>query len=155
MGFDQAAVDSLFDQVVSNAMELGIFRSVNSHEPKSAPGDGLRCAIWVDEIIPLPQASGLNVTTGKVTLNVRIYGNMLTKPEDEIDPRLSTAATTLLSEYSGAFTLGETVRNIDLLGAFGAPLGARAGYMTIDSHMYRVMTITLPVVVNDMWDQVA
>ena len=47
MSFDAAAVATLFDRVQSHAMTLALFESVNTHEPKSAPGSGIRCAIWV------------------------------------------------------------------------------------------------------------
>lgn len=153
MAFDQAAVSTLISNVVSHAMELGTFRSVNSHEPKSAPGSGLRYAVWADSIVPLGGASGLAMTSGEVVLNGRIYGNMLAKPEDEVDPRIITAVTTLIGAYSGDFDFGETVRNVDLLGSFGPKLSAQAGYITIAGSMYRVMTITLPVIINDMWSQ--
>lgn len=155
MAFDQAAVDQLFSSVVSHAQQLGVFRTVNSHEPKAAPGNGLRCAIWVQDIGGLGAASGLAATSGAVVLNVRIYGDMLQKPEDEVDPRILKAVTTLMGAYSGDFDFGETVRNVDLLGAYGPKLSAQAGYVTIGGTMYRIMTITVPVILNDMWSQVS
>jgi hypothetical protein len=155
MSFDAAAVNTLIDKLVSMAMTTGIFRSVNSHEPKSAPGSGLRLAIWAQSIEPLGSASGLASTSGYVVVNARAYGNMLQKPEDEIDPRIMTAMTTLISAYSGDFDLGDTVRNIDLLGSYGQKMTAQAGYVTIASTMYRVMTLTIPCIINDMWGQVA
>lgn len=153
--FDGAAVRTLVAKVESIAMATGQFRSVNFHEPKSAPGSGLRCAIWADTIEPIARASGLADTSGYVVVLARVYGNMLQKPEDEIDPRIMTAATVLVGAYSADFTLGGTVRNIDLLGAYGKTLGAQAGYITIGGSMYRVMTVTVPCVINDMWTQVA
>lgn len=155
MAFDQAAVNTLIGNVTDHALRLGVFRSVNSHEPKSAPGSGLRYAVWADSIVPLAAGSGLSSTSGEVILMGRVYGNMMAKPEDETDPRIITAVTTLIGAYSGDFDFGATVRNVDLLGAYGPKLSAQAGYITIDSAMYRVMTITLPIVINDMWEQVA
>lgn len=155
MAFDSAAVNGLVASVASIALKTGVFRSVNTHEPKAAPGSGLRLAIWADTIAPIPAASGLASTSGYVVLNARAYGNMLMKPEDEIDPRLMTAATTLISAYSADFTLGGLVRNIDLTGEYGQTLSARAGYITIGGSLYRIMTVTVPCVVNDMWDQVS
>jgi hypothetical protein len=154
-GFDQAAVNNLVSNIVSLCQQTGLFRSVNSHEPKSAPGNGTRCSIWANDILPLGGASGLAVTSGEVILNIRIYGNMLQKPEDEIDPRIMTAATTVIAALSADFTLGDTVRNIDLLGAYGPKLSAKAGYLTIGQTVFRIMTITVPVVINDMWEQIS
>jgi len=67
MSFDQSAVNALISGVVSIAMQTGAFRSVNAHEPKSAPGSGLRCAIWVQDVEPIAEASGLASTSGYVT----------------------------------------------------------------------------------------
>lgn len=154
MSFNQAAVNTLFNKVVSHALALGVFERVNSHEPKSPPGGGTSAAVWVQSIAPVT-GSGLNATSGVVTLNVRLYSNFIQQPLDEIDPDLLTAATTLLGAYTGDFDFGGTVRAVDLLGMYGVPMSAQAGYLTHDSRVYRVMTITLPVVINDLWSQVA
>lgn len=151
--FNVAAVNALVASTESIAMKTGQFRSVNFHEPKSAPGSGLRLAIWAQSIEPIGAASGLAGTSGYVVLYARIYGSMLAKPEDEIDPKVMTAATVLVGAYSADFTLGGTVRNIDLLGMYGEKLGAQAGYVTIGGSMYRVMTVTLPCIINDLWEQ--
>lgn len=153
MAFDVAAVNSLVSHVESVSMTTGQFRRVNLHEPKSAPGSGLTNAIWVQSIEPVAGASGLASSSGYVVLTSRIYLNMLVKPEDGIDPRIMTAATTLIGAYSADFTLGGTVRNIDLLGEYGEKLRGHAGYLQVDNGMNRIFDITLPCIVNDMWDQ--
>jgi hypothetical protein len=151
--FDQAAVYDLFDKVQSHAMTLGLFERVNTHEPKSAPENGLWAAIWVQSIAPV-SSSGLAQTSGRVELRVRIGKSFITKPEDTIDPEILMAAAVLIGEYSGNFTLGGTVRNVDLLGQHGTPLSGQAGYLTIGQQMYRVMEVTLPIIINDLWQQV-
>lgn len=155
MTFDQQAVEKLISGVASIALKTGQFRSVNTHEPKSAPGSGLRLAVWADSIQPIAEASGLASTSGVVTLMARAYGNMLQKPEDDIDPRLMASASVLIGAFTASFTLGGLVRNIDLLGMYGRKLGAQAGYVTIASTMYRIMTVTVPCVMDDLWAQVA
>jgi hypothetical protein len=153
MAFNQAAVVSLVSRLESIAMATAVFRTVNTHEPKSAPGAGLRLAIWVQSIEPIALASGLASTSGYVVCSARIYGNMLAKPEDEIDPRIMTAMTTLMGAYTADFTLGGTIKNLDLLGMYGQKLGAQAGYVAIDQHLYRQMTLTVPCVISDLWSQ--
>jgi hypothetical protein len=155
MAFNVAAVNNLIAAVESIAMTTGQFRRVNTHEPKSAPGAGLTLAIWAQSIEPVAEASGLASTSGYVVLQSRIYLNMLVKPEDSIDPRMMAAATVLLGAYSADFTLGGTVKNIDLLGMYGTPMRAQAGYIQIDNSMQRVYDIMVPCVVNDMWTQTA
>lgn len=154
MAFDAAAVDDLFSAVQSAATSLGVFETVNTHEPKNAPGNGLLCSIWVDTIKPV-RTSGLNETSGMVTFFVRVYNSMLAEPQDNIDPAITKAVMTLMESYTGDFDFGEVadVRNIDLLGAYGDGLSAQAGYMEIGNKMFRVMVLNLPVVINDLFAQ--
>ena len=154
MSFNQSAVNSLFDQVVSEVMQLGVFETVNTHEPKSAPQNGLHASVWMDSIAPTGRASGLAAISGVVTLMIRCYSSMLQQPLDAIDPNLMYASSTIINAFSGEFTLGGTVRDVDLLGMYGRSLSAQAGYLSIDNKMFRVMTITVPVVINDMFSEV-
>ena len=148
-------VTGILAAVESHALRLGVFDRVGRHEPKNAPGNGLTCAIWVDRIEPARGNSGLAETTARITLNVRVYTSMVAEPQDSIDPSVMEAVDALMGAYSGDFDLGGLVRDVDLLGQTGAPLQAQAGYLTIGSTMYRVMTVTLPVLVNDLWEQVS
>lgn len=155
MSFDQAAVLNLFSNVTSNLLRLGVFETVNTHEPKSAPGTGVRASVWVQSITPAGRGSGLQATSGVVLLSIRIYSSFLQQPLDDIDPNILTAVMTVMNQYSGEFTFGDTVRDIDLLGMYGVSMNAQAGYVNIDGKMYRVMTVSLPVIVNDLYEQAA
>lgn len=139
--------------VISHAAASGLFDRVAGHEPKNAPGNGLSAAIWVQSIAPLPAASGLSYTTGYLVLRERLYNPMLQEPQDSIDPNLLAATDTMIGLYSGDFTLGGLVRNVDLLGAHGIPLRADAGYLEQAGKLFRVFDITLPLVCNDLWTQ--
>ena len=149
---------ALFTAVVDHAQTLGLFERVNGHEPKNAPGSGLTAAVWVQKIGPVPRESGLAATTGRVEFSLRIYTNMLAEPQDEIDPAVTGACLTLIGVYSGDFDLGlapsfEDGMFVDLLGAYGDPLAGQAGYLNQDAKLYRVMTVTLPLIVGDLWQQ--
>lgn len=146
----------LLAAVTSHAQALGLFERVNKHEPKNAPGNGLTAAVWVQRIEPIKK-SGLDKTSGRIELSVRIFTSMLAEPQDGIDPNMIAAADALLAAYSGDFELGGNlqVREIDLLGEHGVPLSAQAGYIEQDRKQLRVMTITLPLIVNDIWNQEA
>lgn len=146
-------VSGILDALVSHAMASGLFEQVNTHEPKSKPGRGLTAAIWVQSIAPATGASGIGLTTTRLEFTVRIYQSMLMQPQDAIDPEVLSAVDVLMGLYSGDFTLGGLVRDVDLLGTFGTPLSARAGYLTQDGQLYRVMEITVPCIVNDLWAQ--
>lgn len=147
-------IDSILDAVVSHALASGYFDQVNSHEPKNKPGSGVTCAVWVDAVRPAV-SSGLASASVLLTFNVRLYTSMLQEPQDAIDPQMMKAIDALFAAYAGDFTLGGYVRKVDVFGAEGLPLGGQAGYLSQDQTLFRVFTITLPVVVNDIWDEVA
>lgn len=146
-------VTKILGDLTSHAKKLGIFNVVNLHEPKNAPPNGLNCSIWAESIGPAVGGSGLDVTTAYVVMNVRLYSKMTQQPYDGIDPAMLSAVDKLMSEYSGAFSLGGDVRAVDLYGMYGETLQARAGYIEQDRVIYRVFTITLPLIVNDTWQE--
>ena len=148
-------VEALFAAVESHAMKLGRFDQVNRHEPKNAPGNKLTAAVWAQSIGSAGPESGLASTTARVEFQIRIYNNMIQEPQDAIDPTILSAADVLLNAYQGDFTLGGSVMAVDLLGMAGEPLNAQAGYINQDGTLYRVMTITLPLLIADAWTQAA
>lgn len=144
---------SLLDAVVSHAKTIGVFENVVTHEPKSKPGTGVSASVWLNSITPAK--SGVRSTSLRVELSVRIYMTMLSDPEDDIDLTLVNAVSALMDAYSGDFELGGLVRSVDLLGASGTPLSVNAGYLQQDSTLFRVLTVTLPLIVNDVHTQTA
>lgn len=144
---------TILEALVSHAMTLGVFDRVNKHEPKNAPGRGFTCAFWLGNIDPLPGASGLVATTVRVMWQARVYTNMLAEPQDGIDPDMLNAVDALMNAYSGDFTLGGLIRNVDLLGEFGEALRAMPGYLDQDNRKFRVATIMIPLIINDAWGQ--
>jgi hypothetical protein len=148
-------IRTVFSAAESHALASGFFAAVNGHEPKSPPSSGITCAMWVEQIGPARGGSGLNSTSTRLALYVRLYTPLWQQEPDTIDPALMEALDWLMAAYSGDFTLGGLVRQVDLLGTYGDPLSARAGYLSEGGAEYRVMTITLPLIVNDLWNQEA
>jgi hypothetical protein len=146
---------TLVNAIASHAAATGLFDAVNGHEPKNAPGGQMTCAIWVQDIVPV-NSSGLNSTSVRITFNVRLYlPSLNTSPEqaDMIDPQMMDAADTLIADYVGNFTLSGLIRQVDVRGADGNPLSAQSGYITQDGTVYRVLTIFLPLIINDLWTE--
>lgn len=146
-------INALINAVVTHASTSGFFNAVQGHEPKSAPSGDLTYAVFLSAIGPARTASGLSSTSARVELTGRIYKPFISQPEDLIDPAIAETVDHLMSAYSGDFDLGGTARNVDLLGASGAPLGGRAGYQTIDKVTFRVFDLVIPIIVNDAWTQ--
>ncbi|MFJ3923013.1 hypothetical protein [Streptomyces sp. NPDC090022] len=147
-------IAGILDAVVSHALASGRFEAVNGHEPENPPSLGVSAAVWADQVLPV-RASGLGSTTVDVVLNVRLYASTQSEPADAIDPALIEAVDVLCAAYVSDFTLDGLVRQVDVLGAHGPALQVRAGYIQQSGAVFRVMTITLPVIVNDLWEQVA
>ena len=146
-------IRALTDALASHALTTGLFARVNQYEPKSAPNDGLSGAVWVQTLRPDPQRSGLAVTSAWLTFTLRIYVPMLQEPMDEIDPQLIDAVDQLLALYSNDFTLDGMIREVDLLGQSGNGLSVQSGYLDVDRRKFRIVDITIPLGLNDVWDQ--
>lgn len=143
---------TILQPLVDGMLQLGLFDRVQTHEPKSAPGNGLTVAVWVDRITPV-LSSGLAATSILHVVQVRVYGPFSAEPADLIDPRMSDAAAAIVEMIHGDLDFGDRVRDVDVFGANGVRLEAQAGYIEQDSRLYRVYTISVPVVVNDVWSQ--
>lgn len=148
-------IRTVLDAVQSHALTSGHFSTVNGHEPLSPPTSGITAAVWSEQIGPARGGSGINSTSARLALFVRLYAPLWQQEPDAIDPALMDALDWLMGAYSGDFTLDGLIRHVDLLGAYGEPLGARAGYLAEGGSEYRVFTITLPLIVNDLWNQEA
>lgn len=142
------------DAVISVAQSLGVFAAVNGHEPKAAPGTRITAAVWVQALRPAPAQSGLQETTGLLVLNVRIYQNFRSQPEDAIDPEVTRAAALLMGAYLEDLTLDGVVWTIDPHGMAGTQAEIEAGYIEQDGAMFRTMTLTLPILIDGLWPQV-
>lgn len=147
-------VMAILQAVESHALTLGQFERVNMHEPKNAPGTGLTCAIWTEHLEAI-RSSGLDSTSAVLRVFIRIYSNMRSEPVDMIDPNVIAATSLLFDEFAGDFEFGGLIRQVDLLGSAGVPMQARAGYIEQDKVLFRCMTITLPLIINDAWNQEA
>lgn len=144
----------ILDRVVSHALATGLFERVNQYEPTSTPSAGLTAAVWVDAIGPDRRMSGLDSLSALLVLKVRIYARMSMDPPDAIDPLVADAVDVLCTAYVGDFTLGNTVRAVDIKGMAGVALSAQAGYVALpEGPQMRVMTITLPILINDVWTE--
>lgn len=142
----------------SHAAATGLFGKVNGHEPKSPPSTGrnpdMTCFVWVQRVRPA-RTSGMDKTSVVLELNVRLYMPMKQEPQDSIDPTMLGAVHRLCAAYVGDFTFGGLARAIDVRGIEGTPMTVDAGYAELSGVVYRVMTIVVPIIVNDVWTETA
>jgi hypothetical protein len=152
--FDAGAATALFSALRSKALALNVFDAVNFHEPTAQPGKGLSLSVTLGPVTPL-LSSGLAETSCTVTFAARIWVHGVAraqrKPLDELDAQLLAATAALMNAYSQGFTLGGTVRDVNLMKMAGTP-----GWVDFDDGTsYRVMEITIPVEINDLFGQEA
>lgn len=145
------------ESLQSKAMALGRFELVNGAEPKGAPGNGLNAGIWVQDFRPAAEFSGVASTSMVLTMAFRVYSDMLAEPDGRIDPNMMEAVGAFITAVSADFTLDgmSNVTAVDLLGSAGSGLGGQAGYVEIDRKMFRIFTVDIPIILSDVFDQVA
>lgn len=144
-------IDTLMGSLVGLAQTTGHFDSVNTHEPDNAPGTGISCSVVLDRINFAP--GGLDSTSARVAFAMALYYPSNNLPRDDAEPYLIKALDAVMTNLNADFTLGGAVRMVDIGGAYGEELSAIAGYVKIDEQLYRVMEITLPLIVNDVWEE--
>lgn len=147
--------------VVSHAAAGGYCTAWQAHEPKgqgAQPGE-IVVGAWLQSIGPMPRNSSLKHTGAVVTLLVRYYLDALPPGAeqadmDAIDPKAVDAVQDLLSRLNGDFTLGGLVHAVDPLGGIaGQAMRAEAGYVTLSGKLQRIFDVTVPIVVEDVWNQ--
>lgn len=136
------------DALVSHALSTGYFESVLAHEPLEVTGTGITCAIWLGSGAVLPNRSGLDIVSASLSFNIRLFTNTLQQPQDGIDIDIMDAFDGLMTAYSGDFSLGNAVSYIDLMN-----ISFNAGYVTINGTQFRLITISLPIVSDDLWTE--
>lgn len=151
---DEEWIDEVLSAIVSDVQRSGYFDKVNTHEPKKAPKSGLTAAVWFAGVDPIALASGLASTSARIVYTLRLYQSMLMEPQDMIDPRMTKAMANIMRRYNDDFDFEGLIRNIDLLGAFGVSLSAISGYLEIQGKQFRIIDITIPCIVNNVWPQV-
>lgn len=144
---------SIFSALVTHAQELGIFEIVYQGEPKSAPTNGLTIALYVggagdQGFSVVAQRSGLASVSKRIVITARIHFPMLHEPTSEIESTILGATEQYIDSLVGDYMLGDTVDFLDIFGAYGAAVSGLPGYITIDNKIFRVMSITLPVVLE-------
>lgn len=144
---------AITDAITDHLSRTGLFARVANHEPISAPGKRLTGAVWPQGMQTMPGRSGLASTTLRLEFFVRLYLPAGTQPYEGIDPEMLAATNELWNIYSGGFTLDGLTNFVDLLGAYGTGLQAAAGYLEQDGNKYRVMTIVLPLILDDAYEQ--
>ncbi len=145
------------DALASVALSTGHFASVNAVDVGSTPQPGgLSAVLWPRRIRALPAGSGLNTTSASLIFTMRLFGSMNSDPMGQIDPAMISAADDIMNLLSGDFMLNGLISYIDLLGEHGDALGSDSGFLKLnESQTFRIVDITIPMVIHNVWTQEA
>lgn len=142
--------DQALIALVTHAKKLGVFTGVLDREPGSSPAkSGVTLALWAGPVTPV--TGGLNATSARMEFTARCYRSMLAEPQG--DGAILAAASAFVGSLTADFDLGLSLRMVDLLGAYGEPLGYDPGYVILDDRLFRIVDIRVPLIVNDVWTQ--
>lgn len=152
MAFGQAAIEALYSQITSPFKEIGAFKLVIPREPTAAPAVLPAVALWFGEIGPARGLSGLAATSARIEFGGRIYTDATKQAADQ-ETQLMRLVSLFIGVFTGGFTLDGEAMEVDLLGRYGAPLSATAGWYPHDDHMFRVAQCAIPVICDGLWVQ--
>lgn len=137
--------------LASRVAKAGGFKRVMLSEPTGSPGIGMSCAIWCSSFRTIPALSGYNRTTSFFIFTLQIYYPASIEPTDDIDVKLSDAVDKVMGDILEDLTLGDESWGVDVMSQYGIVFGGNYGYVTIDTKMFRIVTISVPVLVQDTW----
>ena len=147
-----AGLRGVLATVLDKVAGTGKFEAVVGYEPLSAPTERLTAAVFVaDPLSPIAESSGLAAADARLVIMVRVMRRALSEPLEDVDLDALDAADAVMDALAGGYTLGSTVRAVDLLGESGQGVEVQPGYATIDKTIFRLMDITVPVMINNVW----
>lgn len=138
-------IQDVLQAVKRHALAGGKFDSVNIGEAKAAPQSG-HCAIYVDEDAPDPEdpAGTFAGSVDIAMVKARIYHLMFADPSDAVEFAISDSARDLRRRIRQNFQLGAAIRSIHPPG-----LVIRYGHLEIQSTLFRIADLFIPVIIDD------
>ncbi len=134
-------ITSTMRAIQSHLQASGWFDRVQVGEPKGPPGSGLTAAIFMEQVAV--DELTLETTIEFHDVVVRFYTPDLQQTIPIREDRLEKAVAFIEKAWFGGFTLGGTVRNIDV-----SELAWDFGHVDIDRIEYRTVETTLSLIVD-------
>ena len=136
--------------VETYVQNLGLFSSVQIGEPKQATGQGLHVALYMESVSIVMIYVGGETRESHV-VQLRVYKDMLAEypdPQNNLESELASVVSKLMSNLLGDTDLESSIMSIDAGGMDGASMTATYGYVSVGGQMYRVVDISIPLIVN-------
>lgn len=141
------AVQTTLQNIESYLAASGYFQSTQVGEPKKPPEAEFSASVFMSRVSVVELT--LNSTIEVHVPTVRIYRQMFAEPEENIEFDLGRIISQVSSDLLGEYDLGATIRNVDAGGQHGTPLSAQWGYLDVGGTMFRIVDMTVPLIVDD------
>ena len=127
--------------------ESGYAHRIQIGEPDQPPSELIMAALYMrSSVVNRLMADGATEETH--TCVIRFHMDFKLEPAEEIEFRLAKAASEVSSAIIADFTLGGTVREVDVGGMRGQPLRVDYGHVTIQQMMFRTAEIVISMNVD-------
>lgn len=154
-------IAALYDSLVDMAKRSGLFDGGTAdHESRNTP-ERLSCEVLMGPLKAVGRASGLNASSARQEFTVRVRGPRMAEPDGATDRAILYAAVYMMTAIHQDLDLDEVnnlvpgfVRNVDVLGSAGDPIGMTPGWLNQSGAPYRVAEITVGIILNNVFPQV-
>ena len=113
-------------------------------ELKIPPGEAITAAIFMNAVTT--EMLTINTVRETHTVTVRLYKNMLDKPEQETEFALAEAAALTTEDFLGDLQMGGEIFTVDVSNT---TLTETWGYLDVGGVMFRIVDLIVPLVVNN------
>uniref|UniRef100_A0A6M3XKI5 Uncharacterized protein n=1 Tax=viral metagenome TaxID=1070528 RepID=A0A6M3XKI5_9ZZZZ len=141
------AIKATLQAISSYIQASGYVQKSTIGEPESPPGERLAASVYMGNISIVSLT--LNTTIEVHTVILRLYMDMLAEPTEGIEFKLAEVVSGIFHDLLGEYDLGTTIRNVDAGGIYGSPLRATWGYVDVGGKMYRIVDMSIPLIVDD------
>ena len=151
-------IKATLDAIASHISRSGYVSDVQIGEPVAPPDaiDKLHAAIYMASATVVDLT--LSSTIEQHVVTVRLYRRAAFGQGDdagEVEQEMALAVSQIVSNLIGEFDLGATMRAIDVGGTYGTGITSAFGYVQIGTTMFRIVDITVPLIVDGSATQAA
>ena len=151
-------IKTTLSAIASHVSRTGYAGDVQIGEPVNAPEatDKVFAAIFMNSATVVELTLGTTIELHTVTLRIMKRAPIGAGDDSgAVVEELALVVSQVSSNLIGEFDLGGTIRAIDVGGQYGEGISATWGYATIAQTVFRVVDISLPLIVDDSGTQAA
>lgn len=134
-------MESTLKNIQSYMMASARFRDVTIGEPFGAP-QTLHAALMLDNYA-IPEVTLTNIIELR-TIMIRLYAKAIEESREKTELLMDAAVSEVYEDFLGDVTMSNTIREVWPTG-----ISTRFGFSTVDSTIFRIADITIPLIIDD------